>query len=227
MYGYVPHDRLVRDWSMLCWTAKDIDTGEIVGDSNHMYPALFEKDPLNDFSICYSLWNLMDTADILIAHNGAAFDVRKAKARFYHYGFRPPSPVKVVDTCKLSRQVFGFTSHSLDYISQKRGERKLKTSIDLWDRCEAGDADAFIEMWKYNIKDVDLLVKEARNILPWAPFSLANVVYLSDDEEDICPSCGGKLTPWDKRLGYKRYNCRTCGRWARRKIGVRKDGVLR
>ena len=38
------------------------------------------KDKMNDFEICKELWKLLDEADVVIGHNGDAFDIKKTNA---------------------------------------------------------------------------------------------------------------------------------------------------
>jgi hypothetical protein len=44
----------------------------------------------------------MDEADIICAHNGDAFDIKKINSRLITNGFKPPSPFKTIDTLKAA-----------------------------------------------------------------------------------------------------------------------------
>src|ERR1044072_2516292 len=74
-----------REWYMLCFVAKWLDKkGMITGALTDF--KTYKKDPENDRELVKQLWHLFDEADILIAHNGDQFDVKKANARFTYYG---------------------------------------------------------------------------------------------------------------------------------------------
>jgi DNA polymerase III epsilon subunit-like protein len=60
----------------------------------------------------------MDEADLICAHNGDAFDIKKINSRLIVNGFKPPSPFKTIDTLKIARRVFKFDSNKLDNIGR-------------------------------------------------------------------------------------------------------------
>ena len=62
---------------------------------------------------------MFDEADVVIAHNGDKFDMRKANARFGHY--EPPMPVQQVDTLKVARKYFKFESNKLGDLGEHLG----------------------------------------------------------------------------------------------------------
>ena len=122
------------------------------------YP-LFKKDKENDKHLIEDLHDLFDEADVLIAHNGDRFDIRKSNARFITQGLRPPSPYKSIDTLKAARRFFQFDSNKLNDLGQYLGVgRKLPhTGFDLWSRCMRGEKSAWKTMKEYNARDIVLL----------------------------------------------------------------------
>ena len=62
---------------------------------------LYATDPDNDRDLVEALWKLFDEADVVIAHNGDKFDMRKANARFVFHYMNPPN------ACAASRYVEG------------------------------------------------------------------------------------------------------------------------
>ena len=52
----------------------------------------YKRSKYDDKDLCRILHNLLDEADIVVAHNGDAFDVKKINARLIVNGFGPPSP---------------------------------------------------------------------------------------------------------------------------------------
>ena len=75
----------------------------------------------NDFFLVKDLRNLFDEADVLIAHNGDRFDVRKAQARMVAYSMKPPSRYQTIDTLKAARKYFKFESNRLNDLGQYLG----------------------------------------------------------------------------------------------------------
>ena len=113
----------------------------------------------DDSRLVTKLWEVMDEADVIVAHNGDRFDVRKSNARFVTHGLTPPSPYKTVDTLKTARRVFRFSSNKLDDLgSQLQVGRKIDTGgIPLWKKCIENDPKAWAKMKRYNAQDVLLL----------------------------------------------------------------------
>src|ERR1700676_2084813 len=58
----------------------------------------YKRGSYNDKKLVTDLWKLLDAADVVVAHNGDAFDVRVCNYRFIVNGLMPPSPYKTVDT---------------------------------------------------------------------------------------------------------------------------------
>ena len=91
------------------------------------YPR-YIRDRRDDKSLIGDLWKLMDRADIVIAHNGDAFDIKKFTARCLFHGIGPPSPFKSVDTLKIARKYFKMDSNKLDDLgAMLKVGRKLPT----------------------------------------------------------------------------------------------------
>jgi predicted RNA-binding Zn-ribbon protein involved in translation (DUF1610 family)/DNA polymerase elongation subunit (family B) len=165
------------------------------------------------------LWKLFDNADVIVAQNGDAFDIKVANKFFVKYKLKPPSPYKTVDTLKLARKYFKFPSNKLDYLAEAiLGGRKLSTGgIDLWFKCMKGDKDALIQMEKYNVHDVDLLYDLYHAIKQWHTGHPNHNVFNGTTHQ--CPNCGGNtqkrgfmVTRADK---YQRYQCTSCGAWSK------------
>jgi DNA polymerase elongation subunit (family B) len=85
------------------------------------YP-LFKRDKENDRDLVKDLYDVFDEADILIAHNGDRFDIRKSNARFIQHGLKPPITYKTIDTLKIARrQKFKFDSNRLNDLGHISG----------------------------------------------------------------------------------------------------------
>lgn len=195
------------------------------------YPG-YRKDKHNDRLLTLDLWHYLDEADIVVAHNGRAFDTKKVNARFSFHHIAPPSPYKLVDTKEMSKRCFNFTSNSLDDISQYLGlGKKLPhEGIELWIECMHGDPKAWKKMLRYNAHDVVLLEAIYLHMLPFME-QHPNMSTLR--EGMACPKCGSTQI---HALGeqrtqstvYQRYQCQSCGGWGRAvKNGRKLNGILK
>lgn len=150
-------NQIVEDWHLLSWAAKWLGApeNEVMYRDQSSY-----TDVKNDKKLLQKLWILLDEADIVITHNGKKFDQKKINARFVFHEMQPPSSYRHIDTLQIAKRTFGFTSNKLEYITDKlcKKYKKLKHSKfpgqTLWTECIAGNSEAWVEMEKYNIRDV-------------------------------------------------------------------------
>jgi len=185
------------------------------------YPS-YKRDKFNDKALCVELHKMLGEADVVIAHNGDAFDLKKINARLAVHGFRPPAPFKTIDTLKIARSKFKFDSNKLDNIGRYLGKgRKLAhTGAKLWRDCINGDEKAWRIMRRYNARDVDLLFDVYQELKAWAPNHPNLRLY---DNRPGCPKCGSENV---KRRGYnvnrvnrvERFQCYGCGGWYTGKV---------
>ena len=182
----------------------------------------YRRDTTNDYGLVRKLWDFLDEADIVVAHNGDRFDIKKANAKFIEHGLNPPSPYKSVDTLKIARQVFKFDSNKLDDLGDvlKVG-RKLRTGgKDLWMDCIRGDMKAWKKMLAYNKQDVLLLERVYLKFRSWST-NHPNVTVF--EQTKGCPKCGSWL--YVKR-GFgiagdgikQKYRCNGCEGWFQRTV---------
>jgi DNA polymerase elongation subunit (family B) len=180
------------------------------------YPR-YKRHRHDDKDLCRELFKMLDAADIVVAHNGDAFDIKKINSRLIVNGLKPPSPYKTIDTLKIARRVFKFDSNKLDNIGRYLGEgRKLpNTGAALWRGCVDGDERSWRIMRRYNAKDVDLLVAAYERLKGWAPNHPDLRLY---DNRPGCPTCRSSNVI---RRGYiftkarklNRFQCRDCASW--------------
>ena len=78
-------DQIISEWFMLTWSAKWLHNPNIMSAKLTPEEALEE----NDKRIITELWNVLNDADIVIAHNGDQFDIPKIKTRFLLHGLPP------------------------------------------------------------------------------------------------------------------------------------------
>lgn len=222
LYGYGLFDQnfslnqIKTDWYVLSWAAKWYGDGP----DRVMYADTREElDLSNDYGIVSQIWQLLDEADIVVTQNGIRFDSKKLNAKFVQHGFPPPAPYRHIDTYRIGKRHFGFTSYKLEYMTNLlcKTYKKLTHSkfagFELWRECLRRNPEAWTEMEKYNRYDV-LSLEELWNVLrPYDKTINFNVYYESDNP--LC-FCGSTDIPWS---GYdytnaskrERYTCTKCG----------------
>ena len=205
--------QIVEDWQVLTFSAKWLNSDEVLWDSA-------EEDE-DDFRLIEEIWDLLDQADIVVAHNGDRFDVPKINARMLQYGLDPYAPIKTVDTLKAARSQFNLTSNKLDFISNYLGfEGKIETDgIQLWIDCMNGVPEAWEKMVAYNIQDVLELEKVYVEILPWIS-NHPNVGLYESEDATVCPKCGGSHIhyrgyAYTGASKFRKFQCQSCGGWGR------------
>ena len=190
---YVPPTNLVKDddgnqrvWYVLSWAAKWLYDDNVMSDIVTPEEAVAR----DDSRVLDSIWEMLDQADIVIAHNGDRFDLRKLNARFILNDMPPPSPYKSIDTLKIARREFAFSSNKQDFLTKTFGlAEKLKTDFQLWLDCMDGDKSALNNMLSYNERDVVGLEQVYLKLRPYIK-NHPNLGVLMDDS--VCPTCGSK-----------------------------------
>lgn len=137
-----------------------------------------------------ALHSLLRSADIIVAHNGDEFDIKKAKAKFVEFGLAPIPRKPSVDTKKVAQSNFKLNSNSLNDIGKllKIGQKAETGGFGLWLDCMAGKKKAWKKMEEYNKQDVILLEKVYDKLSPWM-HNHPSVALLNGDKEG-CPTCG-------------------------------------
>lgn len=177
----------------------------------------YRRNKHDDKDLCGALHKLLDSADIVVAHNGDSFDIKKINSRLITNGFSPPSPYKTIDTLKISRAAFKFDSNKLDNIGRylKEGRKLPNTGAALWKSvCEDHDPKGWQAMRKYCRQDTSVLAAVYERIKPWAKTHPNMTLYGGKG----CPTCGSENT---NRRGVmvkisvrrQRFQCRDCGHW--------------
>lgn len=208
-------DQIAEDWNILCWAARWYGSPE--GET--IYREIEDKNNLRDDSgILEDLWHLIDEADFVVCHN-AKFDTKKINSRFILNGYSKPSPYRIIDTLKIAKSQFGFTSNKLEYLTDKLcvKYKKLKhgkyAGFTLWKECLLGNLDAWLEMEKYNRYDVLSLDELLTVLSPWDN-RLPNLALYTDEVLDNSEweECGHAYTNLGK---YVKYRNKTTGQYMR------------
>lgn len=213
-------NQIKSDWHLLSWSAKWLDAPA----SEVMYmDQRNAKNIEDDSKLLKAIWKLLDEADIIITQNGTKFDQKKLNARFILNGLGKPSSFKHIDTYKIAKKHFGFTSHKLEYMTDKLcvKYKKLKHSkyagFALWRECLSGNQDAWNEMEKYNKYDVLALEELYNKLAPWD--NTINFAVYMETTEHVC-KCGSKEFKkqgyaYTSAAKYQRYKCKKCGHESR------------
>jgi len=208
----INHDNVIEDWFVLSWSAKWLFSSEIMSDV--LTPE--EAQNGNDKRVCQSMWELFESADIVVAHNAQRFDIRKMNSRWILHKMKPPSPYQTIDTLKESRKMAAHSSHRLDYLGQiLHNKGKIETDYSLWKRCKHGDSEALMYMEKYNKADVELLEEVYLSIRGWIK-SHPNVGLYMETDEPVCANCGSdkihEISEYVTPAGmYRAFRCDTPG----------------
>lgn len=220
-----------KEWHMLCFAYKWLGERGVYAYSLPDFKKEYKKDPEDDSALVKRLWSLFNEADIIIAHNGNSFDVKKTNARFVKHNLLPPEPYKTIDTKLVAKRYFNFNSNKLDDLGNYLGlGRKIQTGgFELWKGCMSGDRKSWNKMVSYNKQDVVLLEKVYQKLKPWMN-NHPNIALLNDDKH-ACPNCGSEnihrrgiaTTRVSKR---QRYQCQDCGAWSQGE-SVKTKGDLR
>jgi DNA polymerase III epsilon subunit-like protein len=215
----ISHDKTLSDWYMVTWAAKWLNSKEIMSDR------LTSEEISNedDSRIVKGLWELLDEADCVIAHNALGFDIPNINTRSIKYNLFPPSPFKIIDTLRVVQSQFGFTHNSLDALAGFFGlEGKTPTTFELWKDCMFGKEEALASMEVYNIQDVIVLEEVYLKLRPYIK-SHSNLDLHYDDATPHCPTCGStklSLVPdksfYTQAVKYQLYRCE-CGALSRAK----------
>jgi hypothetical protein len=211
---------VIKDRSMLSWSAKWLFDDKIMGEHVSTGEAYSRKDD----SILSSLWYLLNEADMVIAHNGFSFDVKIANARFALAGLSPPMPYKVIDTLRHAKKVFSIPSFKLDEMNAYFGlDLKMDhEGMGLWKKCVNHDVAALDKMLKYNKRDVTILEELYLRIRPWMKGHPNVALYINTDET-LCTNCGNEELTWGGYYftpagKYKSFRCDDCGAIGRSRL---------
>ncbi len=201
-------------WYMLSFAYKWAHQNKVHVAALPHFPG-YLKAPSCDKLLVTALHQLLTEADVVVAHNGDKFDIRKANARFIAHGLKPPSPYKTVDTLKIARKHFKFDSNRLDDLGGYLGvgRKQPTTGKALWLGCMSGDLRAWKQMADYNKQDVRLLCRVYDRLKAWHT-THPDLTFFT--RASACPVCQSPKLQKDGfaylRTGKRqRMECRTCG----------------
>lgn len=203
--------QIIKEWYMLSWSLKYLHGTEIHSD------VLTPEEAINgdDKRIMESLWTFIDYADIIIGHNMDRFDKLKINSRFIQHGMKPPSSFETLDTLKVAKGQFAFTSNKLDYLCKLLGiPRKADNGgMERWLRCMEGSPEDLIAMELYNRHDVTITEDLYIKLRPYCK-GHPNLGLYGKSDIDVCYKCGSVDINWLKEVnGESKYYRTTVNRF--------------
>lgn len=207
-------NQIVEDWSILSWSAKWLGSDKVMYMDTRN-----EKNPRNDKKIVEGIRNLLDESDIVIGQNSIAFDIPKINSRIFKHKLKKPSSFRQIDTMRLAKKHFKFTSNKLEYMTREfcehvqKSDHKKFPGHSLWVECLKGNLEAWKEMESYNVTDI-LGTEELYNRLkPWDNSLNFNVYHDSLHHECSCGSTSfhKKGFVFSNTGKFRRYICSSCG----------------
>lgn len=206
-------NQIESDWHMLSFCCKWAHSDEVF-----YYDQRDAVDIEDDYDLVLKLWGFLNEADVVVGQNSKRFDTRKANARFILNGLPKPSTYRQIDTVEIAKRQFGFTSNSLEYMTDKlctkykKSKHKKFHGHDLWAECLKGNIEAWKEMEDYNRLDV-LALEELYNILSSWDNTLPNFDVYVDEILD--------MDEWEE-IGYHYTNLGKYKKYRNKKTGVQR-----
>ena len=200
---------------ILSWAAKWVDSDEVLFDALCRNPDYKAGDE-TDTRMLQGIWELLDEADYIVAHNGDKFDIKKLNTRFLLNSFTPPVPYKQIDTLKICKRMFGFDSNKLDnLLKEMYGYGKDEVGgFDTWRGCMRGDMDSWDTLIEYNKADVTKLERLYLDMRAWDKLHPSAATHGGSAGKRVCTVCGSENVSATDRTystGVSQFRVYTCG----------------
>jgi len=218
-----------EDWFILSYAAKWLGEDEVMYEDLRGVIDDTSKG-FRDEGLLQGIWELLDQADVVITQNGINFDSKKLNARFVINGYQPPSGYKHIDTLRIAKRAFAFTSNKLEYMTDKlcKKYKKIKhanfSGFELWKECLADNIEAWKEMEQYNRYDVLSLEELYTIIAPWDEKHVNFNLYTDPKLGHVC-RCGStnirkKGFAYTQVSKFQKYRCGDCGAETRGRVNL-------
>ena len=208
----IPLDMIKKDWKIMsiAWQWSDESKGHVM--TQHTAGTFGD-----DRKLMKKMRQLLNQAHYVCGHNITSFDLKKIKTRMLLQGLKPPNNVQIIDTLKIARKHFAFTSNKLEHLAKVLGCKVKKLTIrkfdgfSLWDECLKNNRAAWDEMAKYNSIDVQVLQEVYSKLMPYHDMSF------SAHTNGLTCTCGNNRFRKDGfRYGSKsvhqQVECTSCGK---------------
>jgi hypothetical protein len=178
-------NQIQQDWFILSFAAKFLDEDEI-----HYFDQRNTNPISNDLELVEKLYKLVDQSDVVLGHNLLKFDLRKLNSRFIYHKMMPLPPKQTIDTLKIARKHFSFTSNKLEYLAkfldcQEKSRHHSFSGHDLWSQCLSGSQEAFKEMEAYNKQDIITTIEVYNRLASFDP----TINFQAYQQKRVC-TCG-------------------------------------
>lgn len=207
-------EQIQEDWTILSYSAK------FLNDDQVMYSDVSNK---TEDDLLEELYHLFDTSDFVIGHNLDRFDLPKIRARMIARGFPPHSPVRTIDTLKIAKQEFKFTSNRLAYLTDllckahKKQDHSKFAGHKLWKEFVKGNPEAIQCMRDYNQADVTSLEELYLILAPWSTKAPQFELYEEEIDMSAWEPCGYAYTNLAK---YQKFRNKKTGQFKRGRINL-------
>ena len=159
--------QIAEDWNILSWAAKWYGEPE----SSVIYRDV-ENEDIRDDRILGGGCGIVDEADFIVCIMLSLILRRLTHVSLLN-GFSKPSPYRIIDTLKIAKSQFGFTSNKLEFLTDKLCVKYKKLTHGkfagflLWKECLLGNPEAWEEMQTYNKYDILSLEELLTVLAPW------------------------------------------------------------
>jgi DNA polymerase elongation subunit (family B) len=208
----ITYDQILTEPAIICVCYKYNDSGKV-------YSLSWDKG--DDKELCKEFHRILNTADIVVGHNGDKFDIPWLKTRMLFHGISNMPEIQSIDTLKIARSKFKFNSNRLDYLGKffGFGGKKDTGGIDLWhDIIQHNSNIALKKMISYCCRDVILLEKVYNKLQLYIKPKI-HVGIFQGHSKCSCPKCGSERTKSDGNLvsaagiRKKKMECLSCRKY--------------
>lgn len=179
----ISHDQIIKERAIICVSYKWLGEDQV-------YNLTWDQDQ-NDKFLVEQFVEVLNEADLIVAHNGDNFDLKWIKTRALYHRIPMLPKYNQFDTLKVAKAKLYLNSNKLDYISKFLGyDGKIKTDIDLWlDILFKKDPKAMEQMLTYCDEDVRQLEK-VYNELKYLDNPKLHLGVLNGDTKQTSPVTG-------------------------------------
>jgi len=152
---------IIKERKIICISYKWLD-------EDRTYTIAWDKNQDDKF-LLEQFIEVLNEADLIVAHNGDRYDIKFIKARAVKQGLKMRIKYPSFDTLKVAKSKFLFNSNKLDYLGEFFGlGKKIPTTMALWDgvildKCPK----AMNKMIEYCERDVKLLEDIYKILMGW------------------------------------------------------------
>lgn len=179
---WVGAHQIVKDKKIICISYKWLGEKEVYNlswDSSQSERFLLEQ-----------FIDIMNEADLIVAHNGDKFDLKEIAARALKYDLKMLPKYNQFDTYKVAKRKFNLPAYSLNHIAKYLNlpVSKYKVPEETWDACILGNSrEALKELIEYCDQDVKVLEQIYAKLVGWI-----QPMYYASEDKTASPISGGK-----------------------------------